>query len=82
MNILTTDPYTEARFDLLEQMFSQLLGFFPPEAADSLATEYNKRRTAVIVKHRPESELAKALQESKPEPKLELVQPPSIILPS
>lgn len=76
------DPYVEARFDLIEQMFAQLFGFFPPKAADAMAQEYNRRRSAVIHQHLPGSDLAKATPLApEPEPTLVQTRPSLIIVP-
>lgn len=60
------DQYVEDRMTLIEEMFSQLFAFLPPDAANALATEYNRRRTACILKHHPDSDIGKM---AAPKPK-------------
>lgn len=57
--------YVEDRLTLIEQMFSQLFAFLPADAAEALASEYNNRRTACILKHCPDADLPKPAEPSR-----------------
>lgn len=65
------DSYVEARLDLIEQMFAQMFAFFPPEAAELMAQEYNQRRTAVIQTFLPGTEFAASMTVQAPAAKPE-----------
>ena len=80
------EAYVEARFDLIEELFAQMFGLFPPEAAEAFASGYNQRRAGIILHFKPESAAAKEIiaaeerARAKASP-LVLVPPSNIIVP-
>ena len=84
-NPAAESAYVEARLTLIEELFAQMFGFLPLEAAEAFATGYNERRAAILGQYKPEilqreveEEAArKALQK----PSLVVVPSSNIILP-
>jgi hypothetical protein len=83
----TLDAYVEARLGLIEELFAQIFGMFPPAAAEAFATGYNQRRAGIILHFKPESDEAKQIMaaeakaQEQSKPSLVLVPPSNIIIP-
>lgn len=79
------EQYVEARFTLIEELFSQLFGFFPPDAAEALAAGYNERRGRIRVTFNRSPDESKELMDAAKaipnETKLILPQKSGLILP-
>lgn len=81
-----SQAYVEARLGLIEELFAQMFGLFPPEAAEAFASGYNQRRAGIILHFRPDSEEAKQIIAAEEKarlkkPSLVVVPPSNIILP-
>lgn len=87
MTLQEHEAYVEARLGLIEELFAQIFGMFPPEAAEAFATGYNQRRAGIILHFKPESDEAKQIiaaetkAQAQSKPSLVLVPPSNIILP-
>jgi hypothetical protein len=81
-DLQTLDAYVEARLGLIEELFAQIFGMFPPEAAEAFATGYNERRAAIIGHYKPEQLERELVQQAYEAEKAKKKKPSLVVVPS